>query len=154
MKMEFRKPTKKDGEIIATWKYDGEYSFYNNDKTEAKQQWTLNISEEENAFVIYDDNNELIGNCSFDYEDEQYTLGVQMRPDLTGKGMGTEIVKSILDFGKEKYKFNNIELLVATFNTRAIRVYEKLGFKKIDQFMWHVNNEDKEFIAMRKVFDI
>lgn len=154
MKMEFRKPTKKDGEIIATWKYDGEYSFYSNDKTEAKKQWALNISEEENAFVIYDDNNELIGNCSFDYEEEQYILGVQMRPDLTGKGMGTEIVKSILDFGREKYKFNNIELLVATFNKRAIRVYEKLGFKKIDQFMWQVNNEDKEFIVMRKVFDI
>ncbi len=154
MRIEFRKPTKEDGQSIVTWRYEGIYSFYNNDKTEAKKQWALNIHKEEYAFVMYDEENKLIGNCSFDYDDNQYMFGIQMRPDLTGKGMGTEIVKAILEFGKEKYKFDNIELLVAKFNERAIRVYEKLGFEKVDEFMLHVNNEDKEFIAMKKVWNI
>lgn len=154
MRIEFRKPTKEDGQSIATWRYEGIYSFYNNDKTEAKKQWALNIHKEEYAFVMYDEENQLMGNCSFDYEDDQYMLGVQMRPDLTGKGMGVEIVKAILEFGKEKYNFDNIELLVAKFNERAIKVYEKLGFEKVDEFMLHVNSEDKEFIAMRKVWNI
>ncbi len=154
MKLEFRIPSENDAKHIATWKYNGIYSFYDNDKTEAKKEWALNIHNEENAFVIYNEKNELIGNCSFDYDEGQIMLGVQMKPDLTGKGMGTEIVETILNFGREKYKFNNIELLVAKFNKRAIRVYEKLGFKIIEEFVWNVNGEEKEFIAMRKEWDI
>ena len=152
MNIDFRKPTENDAKDIAAWKYEGVYSFYNNDKTEAKKQWASNIHKEENTFAMYNENNELIGNCCFDYdeEDKLYTFGVQMRPSLTGKGMGTEVVSTILNFGRETYKFNEIDLLVAKFNRRAITLYEKLGFKTIDEFIWHVNGEEKEFIAMRK----
>lgn len=152
MKLKFIKPTKDHGELIATWKYGGEYSFYDNDKTESKQEWAKNIDKEENTFVIYNENNELIGNCSFDYEDGEFMLGVQMKPAITGKGMGTELVKEILDFGRKQYKFNKIELLVAKFNKRAIKVYERQGFTITEEFMWHVNNEDKEFISMKRVW--
>jgi len=154
MNIDFRKPTESDAKDIATWKYEGIYSFYDNDKTEAKRQWASNIHKEENAFVMYNEKNELIGNCSFDYdeEDNKFMFGVQMRPNLTGKGMGTEVVVTILNFGKEKYKFNEINLLVAKFNKRAITIYEKLGFKTIDEFIWHVNNEEKEFIEMSKTW--
>lgn len=150
MNIEFRIPTESDAKDIVTWKYEGIYSFYDNDKTDAKKQWASNIHNEKNTFAMYNMNNELIGNCSFDFDEDKIMLGVQMRPNLTGKGMGTEIVKRILDFGKEKYKFNEIELFVAKFNKRAIRIYEKLGFKTIDEFIWNVNEEEKEFIAMRK----
>ncbi|MBS4539352.1 GNAT family N-acetyltransferase [Clostridium sp. D2Q-11] len=152
MNLEFRKPTEQDGSDIATWKYEGEYSFYDNDKTETKNEWARNIHNEENAYVIYNENNELIGNCSFDLEDGEYMFGVQMRPDLTGKGKGTEIVKTILDFGKKTYDFNTLVLLVAKFNQRAIRIYEKLDFEIIEEFVWNVNDEQKEFIAMRKTY--
>jgi len=152
MNIDFRKPTENDAKDIAAWKYEGVYSFYNNDKTEAKKQWASNIHKEENTFAMYNENNELIGNCCFDYdeEDKLYTFGVQMRPSLTGKGMGKEVVSAILNFGRETYKFNEIDLLVAKFNRRAITLYERLGFKTIDEFIWHVNGEEKEFIAMRK----
>ena len=130
MKLKFIKPTKDHGELIATWKYGGEYSFYDNDKTESKQEWAKNIDKEENTFVIYDENNELIGNCSFDYEDGEFMLGVQ----------------------RKQYKFNKIELLVAKFNKRAIKVYKRQGFIITEEFMWNVNNEDKEFISMKRVW--
>ncbi len=152
MEFKFKKPTEIDAKYIATWKYEGEYSFYDNDKTEAKQEWALNIHKNDNAFVIYNENNELIGNCSFDIEDDEFSLGVQMRPDLTGKGTGPQFVKAILDFGKNTYKFNEIQLLVAKFNERAIKIYEKLGFEKTEEFIWNVNGEEKEFIAMDKKY--
>lgn len=150
MNIEFRKPTENDAKDIVTWKYEGIYSFYDNDKTEGKKQWAANIHHEENTFVLYNEKNELIGNCCFDYDENQIMLGVQMRPDLTGKGMGTEIVKIILDFGREKFKFDEIRLYVAKFNKRAIRLYEKLKFEIIDEFIWNVNGEEKEFISMKK----
>jgi ribosomal-protein-alanine N-acetyltransferase len=60
------------------------------------------------------------------------------------------VVEAILNFGIETYKFNEIDLLVAKFNRRAIKVYEKLDFNIIEEFIWHVNDEEKEFVAMRK----
>lgn len=152
MKIEFRKPNEKDAKEIVDWKYEGIYSFYNNDKTEAKKQWASNIHNEKDTYVIYDKQNLLIGNCCFEFDEDSITFGVQMRPDMTGKGLGTEIVKKILDFGREKYYLKKIELLVAKFNKRAIRIYEKLGFNVIDEFIWNVNDEEKEFIAMKKKF--
>jgi len=154
MNIEFRKPTEGDAKDIALWKYEGIYSFYDNDKTEAKKQWASNIHNEENAFAMYNGKNELIGNCSFDYDDEdnRFMFGVQVRPNLTGKGMGTEVVAAMLNFGRETYGFKEIDLLVAKFNKRAITVYERLGFKTVDEFIWHVNDEDTEFIAMRKTW--
>jgi len=154
MNIEFRKPTENDAKDISTWKYEGIYSFYNNDKTEAKRKWASNIHNEENTFVMYNEKNELIGNCSFNYDcdDKVFMFGVQMRPSLTGKGLGTKVVETILNFGKETYKFNELDLLVAKFNRRAITIYERLGFKTKDEFIWHVNDEEKEFIAMRKTW--
>ena len=154
MEIEFRRPTKSDVEDMVTWKYEGIYSFYNNDKTEAKKEWISNLYNEEDAFSMYNEENELIGNCCFEHDDEhnEYLFGVQMRPCLTGKGMGTEVVTNILNFGKEKYNLSEITLLVASFNERAIRLYEKLGFKIIEQFPANVNNEDIIFVEMKKAW--
>jgi len=101
---------------------------------------------------MYNENNELIGTCSFDYdeEDKKYMVGVQMRPSLTGKGMGTEVIATIVDFGKKTYNFNELYLLVAKFNERAIKIYERLGFEVTEEFTWFVNGEEKEFYEMRK----
>ncbi|MDT8716838.1 GNAT family N-acetyltransferase [Clostridium sp. 19966] len=128
MNIEFRKPIESDSNDIATWKYEGIYSFYDNDKTETKKQWARNMHNEQNTFTIYNEKGELIGNCSFNYDEEenQFMLGVQMRPELTGKGMGTEIVEAIIAFGRKEYKFNKIALFVAKFNRRAITIYERL----------------------------
>lgn len=152
MKIEFRKPTEIDAKEIATWKYEAPYSFYDNDKTEAKQLWALNVHKEENAYTMYNGENQLIGNCSFwyDEEDGRFMVGLQMNPIFTGKGLGVEHVKEIVNFGREKYKFDELGLLVAKFNKRAIKVYEKLEFKIIDEFLWHVNEEDTEFYTMKK----
>ena len=57
-----------------------------------------------------------------------------------------------LNFGKNTYNFNEISLLVAKFNERAIKIYKKLGFEKTEEFIWKVNGEEKEFIAMVKKY--
>lgn len=149
MMLEFRKPTENDSKEISTWKYDGIYSFYDNDKTKTKQEWALNIHKDENAFMIYKEN-ELIANCCFNFDKDKILFGIQMKPNLTGKGMGTDIVNAALNFGREKFKFNNIWIFVAKFNNRAIKIYKKLGFKITYEFVWKVNGEETGFIEMQK----
>jgi RimJ/RimL family protein N-acetyltransferase len=38
-------------------------------------------------------------------------------------------MKSGLDFAKDKFNTKQFRLTVATFNIRAIRIYEKIGFQ-------------------------
>jgi ribosomal-protein-alanine N-acetyltransferase len=46
-----------------------------------------------------------------------------MRPDITGKGFGTEFVHSIINLVNKKYDLSYIDLTVAKFNIRAIKIY-------------------------------
>ena len=48
-----------------------------------------------------------------------------------GRGYGTEAVTWVLDYGFNILNLNSVELGVYVFNARAIRSYEKVGFKKI-----------------------
>ena len=39
-----------------------------------------------------------------------------------------------LDFARKELLTKRFRLTIATFNKRAIKVYERVGFKKIDSF--------------------
>ena len=78
-------------------------------------------------------------------------MGLQTRPDITEKGFGTEFVKSVIDFGRQKCKYNYIDLTVAKFNKRAIKVYEKIGFQFEVKYIQKTNGGEFEFIKMKKV---
>jgi L-phenylalanine/L-methionine N-acetyltransferase len=58
-----------------------------------------------------------------------YLGGLAIHPNFSGKGYGVKMMKEILALGKEK-GFLRIELSTATTNTRAITLYEKLGFER------------------------
>jgi len=47
-----------------------------------------------------------------------------------GKGYGTEAMRLAVDYGFRVLKLHRISLDVFDFNPRAIRVYEKIGFKQ------------------------
>ena len=49
---------------------------------------------------------------------------------LTGKGYGTEAIKTVLPFVFEDLGLNRLQLEVYNHNPRAIRAYEKCGFVK------------------------
>lgn len=154
MKLEFRTPIKSDIEDILTWKYDGIYSFYDNSIQKEKIEWIESFIDSDDNFSIYNEQNELVGNCSFYYIEEFFCLGVQMRPELTGKGFGTEFVRAIINFGKKKYNLSYIDLTVAKFNKRAIKIYEKVGFKIIEEIVNTIRGNDYDFLIMRLIFDI
>jgi L-phenylalanine/L-methionine N-acetyltransferase len=58
-----------------------------------------------------------------------YLGGLAIHPDFSGKGFGAKMMTEILALGKEK-GFLRIELSAATINTRAIALYEKIGFER------------------------
>jgi RimJ/RimL family protein N-acetyltransferase len=57
-----------------------------------------------------------------------YDLG--LRPGLTGRGLGAMFVHMGLEFAEACFGRRRIVLDVAEFNARAIRVYERAGFRR------------------------
>ena len=76
----------------------------------------------------------LIGNCglkNIDYINRAATLGIFIGDKKErSKGYGKETIKLLLDFGFNYLNLNEINLDVMEFNKRAIKCYEKVGFKE------------------------
>ncbi len=119
-------------EEMAFWKYEGEYSFYDrNGETDYP---------EGEAFACLNEAGELIGHFSFGedariptvesnvYEKGYLDLGLGLRPDLCGKGLGEKFVRRGMEFGGQMFSARRFRLSVACFNKRAIKVYERCGF--------------------------
>lgn len=58
-----------------------------------------------------------------------YLGGVAVHPQHVGKGYGFLMMKAIIDYARDR-GFLRIELSVAVQNTKAISLYEKVGFEK------------------------
>lgn len=146
---EFRRISNDDVDDMLTWKYKGVYSFFDNDLSQGKINYIKNLPLDENAYSIYNKENELIGNCNL-YFNDKVTFSIQMRPSLTSQGRGKEFLEAFLSFAKEKYKLLTIGLSVLKFNERAIRLYNNLDFKVTGEFIGKTVQGDMEFISMEK----
>ena len=63
-------------------------------------------------------------------DDETPELGVAVSPEHRGKGIGTALIKRLLEAATGFYPA--IALSVSPKNPRAIELYEKLGFETVD----------------------
>jgi ribosomal-protein-alanine N-acetyltransferase len=152
----FKQMTQEDAEIIASWKYDGDYSFY--DITSDEEDFELFLDSKKRGdhyFAVYDFNNEkeeLVGFFSFTEEPSGIRdIGLGMRPDLTGKGVGHSFIEAGLCFATDEYVVKTFTLSVATFNQRAIKVYERVGFQAQATYTQETNGGQYEFVKMKKV---
>jgi len=75
-------------------------------------------------------------------------IGLGLRPDLTGRGLGLAFVGAGMDFARQSFSPGRFLLSVALFNQRARRVYEKAGFELIRAHVVETNGGQHEFIDM------
>lgn len=71
-----------------------------------------------------------------------------MRPDITGQGRGGSFVRAGLRFLSQKEGIDQFRLVVASFNARAIRVYEKAGFVRTRSLKSRFGELELDFICM------
>ena len=126
---------------LNAWRYEPPYDFYDGDQEEP-----LNP---ERHFVVRDDDGESIGFYYFELNGDVLDYGLGLRPDLTGRALGLDFFRSGLEFGRERYRPRLIRLHVAAFNERAIKVYERAGFREVGR---HVRTFERwgevEFMTM------
>jgi len=69
-----------------------------------------------------------VGIFSLTRRGDDVEIGVGLRPDLTGRGLGLPFVRAGLELARRRCHPQTFSLYVATFNRRAITVYERAGF--------------------------
>lgn len=86
-------------------------------------------------FLLIDkESNKIIGRCglhNWNKEHKRAEIGYIMEDErFKRKGLMTEAIKAILDYGFTKMNLNRIEALVGIENAPSIRLMEKYNFKR------------------------
>ncbi len=74
-------------------------------------------------------------------------LGIVFNPNVLNKGYGSDALKALTEYYFNVMRMNTLYLDVAKFNKRAIRCYEKCGFKIIREY------QSKHSNLMEEVYD-
>jgi ribosomal-protein-alanine N-acetyltransferase len=106
------------------------------DIKEAEEIIRFHIEDSGCRWGLFDkNNNNLIGTCGFHYlrrtnEDFIAEVGFDLSKFYWGKGLMSEAMKVVIDFGFKKMGLNIIDATVDPENQRSINLMRKLGFKK------------------------
>lgn len=99
-----------------------------------QMKWFKRVQQPDRKFfsLITVQDQQLIGNCGFvdiHNDKQQATLRITIgNPDYLGKGLGTEAVNLLTEYGFNNAGWKRINLIVLESNARALRTYEKCGF--------------------------
>lgn len=154
MKLSIKEMNEHFASEILQWQYVAPYDFYNNELSDDNVQEMLDNP----YFAIINNQSELIGYyCTGTaaqvpkgqdvgaYVECCVDIGIGMKPNLTGQGLGTAFFSFIVQTVQEEHHLP-LRLTVAQFNKRAIHLYEKLGFVKAIEF-----STPTEFVTMLKM---
>lgn len=76
-------------------------------------------------------------------EDHRGTLGLVVRKEFRGRGIGAGLMKETID--RCRGKFEQIDLTVLANNAQAIKLYERFGFKRYGRLSSAVKRSGKYF---------
>ncbi len=151
MEFQFREVTHSDLNKFPLWyeRIDGPELFSNYIPTTFK---TFEDSGVMLWFIIMDDEDE-IGAIWFEKKNPdklEIDLGIYLnRTDLFGKGIGTTLIRYAIDTFLSKNDAEELYLDVRKENIRAIRCYEKSGFKVIKEGEKTTSYEIIKFLRMK-----
>lgn len=143
---------------LVTWKYDPPYDVYNVVSDDLDTEARYYADADNQYYSLETKDGDFVAFCCFgqegkvpggDYSADALDIGVGVRPDLTGKGMGLQYVEAILAFATKTFETTTFRATIAKFNQRSQRVFQKMGFEEVDSFMKHGTRN--EFIILIKL---
>ncbi len=118
------------------WRYPGDYAMYDLALAPlliaALLRWPLRALTGVSYYAVYavaSGDDPLVGVFSLTRRGGDVEIGVGLRPDLTGHGLGQSFLRAGLALARRRYRPRTFSLHVATFNRRAITIYERAGFR-------------------------
>jgi [ribosomal protein S18]-alanine N-acetyltransferase len=129
--------TASDACALRTWRYPQPYAVYNLAGADEEEDLCYFLDPHNQFHSVLDEAGALVGFCSFgedaqvpggDYTALALDIGLGLRPDLTGQGLGATFLDAILSFAQEHFEPSHFRATVASFNVRSRRLFEGHGF--------------------------
>jgi ribosomal-protein-alanine N-acetyltransferase len=152
VRFEFSKMTDEEAQEIARWRYVPPYDFYDSISDPDDLVELLDPRQRgDDYFSALDEKGALVGFFQFKRDGNAVVeVGLRLRPDLTGKGLGRGFLLAGLDFARQSFSPDVFRLSVATFNERAIKVYEDVGFVHRRTYRHETSGGVYEFLEMER----
>jgi RimJ/RimL family protein N-acetyltransferase len=143
MQYTFSLMNRAEASAISAWRYEGPYAIYNTLPDDPASLAEM-LDRHSPYYTVRNAESQIVGFFNFgtsalvwDYgapgiyiDRRTVPVGLGMRPDQTGKGLGLSFVKAGLEFARKRFRPERFCLYVFTWNARAIRVYERAGFQR------------------------
>jgi ribosomal-protein-alanine N-acetyltransferase len=159
MELYFAPVTEGDAQAILAWRYDPPYAAYNASAGESSgADYTAELLDRRSPYFAM----RLVSGADWEREppagffafgsacevgaepdapaephlyraDGSITIGLGLRPNLTGSGLGLPFVEAGLALARERFHPTLFRLFVYAWNQRAIMVYERAGFTVVSQ---------------------
>jgi RimJ/RimL family protein N-acetyltransferase len=122
-----------DAEAIAAWRYEGPWRAYDSRPDDGL------LSAADGYYAVADEAGSLVGYLCLGQEarvpglaaDENVIdIGVGMRPDLVGHGLGRVFGAAVLDYVSGRYGDRPLRAVVQSWNERSLRLTRRLGFRE------------------------
>ena len=138
---------------ICLWQYPKPYDIYNYMSFDdaVKKDSPLLKEEYKNNYLCFFENDTLTAYINIYKKDCKIFIGIGVAPDYCGKGLGKTYLKKGIAEAESRYPESEIWVEVRSWNERAIKCYEKCGFKK--QYKKTIKDRfgrDEEFIFMKR----
>ena len=149
MQINITKMTAEHAKDVATWTYGGEYALYDNDE----------VVIDPHHFAFTDESGAFIGYMCFGadaripadedgaYCDNYIDVGLHIKPEYTGRGMGAAFMQACLNFARQQYNTNAFRATIAAFNKRAQALCASAGFS-VEQEVTHAST-GKTFVIVK-----
>ena len=121
--------TEAEKNAITAWTYDGAYAVYNTAPYAEQKARGVGFANPRNNFYAFYDGAALVGFINLYEEEAEVFFGIGVRPDCCGRGYGQQMTRSACAISRSRFPGKPLYLEVRTWNIRAIKCYEKAGFR-------------------------
>lgn len=140
-KVQIRSMELKDVESMIGWGIHREdlfndYNFPYMDEEEREYWFEFKTRGRKRCFSVFNQEGSLVGYISLRKVHaflKQSEMGIVFNPDKINQGYGTDAMKTFIRWYFSELKYRKLILHVAAYNKRAIKAYEKAGFRKVSQ---------------------
>ena len=141
----FEVMTEANARAALNWHYDPPYDFYNHDPVKLDELILSSfLNPAYHYYSVLDEQDILIAFRCFgedaqvpggDYSADALDMGGGLRPDLTGHGIGPQIMLAAMQFARTEFLPRAFRATIAQFNLRARRACEKVGYVFQQEFI-------------------
>lgn len=130
MRFTFRTIVEADADAMLAWRYEPPYDPY--DPTE--EDGYRHAVGSPTWFAVDGEDGSLAGFLECRVAEREVEIGLGLRPDLTGRGIGPSFVEALVAFIDARWGPDAVTLDVFPWNERAIRAYERAGFVRGEEY--------------------